>query len=105
MTNPTVKRNTNQSGQSTEPKRTKLISLKTRRFAAWTAEITLIIASGLVPFGLGVYANSRTELNRVPLNPILVITQRAIAKPLALPVTYSTRYISWQATFYGYQPF
>ncbi|MBE9105775.1 pentapeptide repeat-containing protein, partial [Nostoc cf. edaphicum LEGE 07299] len=66
-----------------------------RRFAAWAAEITLVVTSGLIPFGIGVYANSRSDLNRVPLNPVLVVTERAIARPLALPVSYGIRNVAW----------
>lgn len=91
MVTPIVRRSNNQSS----PETAKSVSFATRRFAAWAAEITLIVTSGLVPFGLGVYANSRSELNRVPLNPVLVVTQRAIARPLALPVSYGIRNVAW----------
>jgi len=99
MTTPTVKRNTNQSSQTKKTKRTNLLPLGTRRFAAWTVEITLVITSGLVPFALGMYVNDRTQLNRVPLNPVLVLTERAIARPLALPINYGIRYVAWPANF------
>ncbi|MBD2386971.1 pentapeptide repeat-containing protein [Cylindrospermum sp. FACHB-282] len=94
MATPIVRRNTNQSNRSKEPETSNLLPLATRRLAAWAVEITLVVASGLVPFGMGVYANSRSDLNRVPLNPVLVVTERAIAQPLALPVSYGIRNVA-----------
>ncbi|MFW9257931.1 pentapeptide repeat-containing protein [Nostoc sp. CALU 546] len=94
MTSPIVRRS-NQSGQSKKPERANSLLLASRRFAAWAAEITLVVTSGLIPFGIGVYANSRSDLNRVPLNPVLVVTERAIARPLALPVSYGIRNVAW----------
>ncbi|MEH2241830.1 pentapeptide repeat-containing protein [Nostoc sp.] len=95
MTTPIVRRTSNQSGQSKKPERANSLLLTSRRFAAWAAEITLVVSSGLIPFGIGVYANSRSDLNRVPLNPVLVVTQRAIARPLALPVSYGIPNVAW----------
>ncbi|MEH2045011.1 pentapeptide repeat-containing protein [Nostoc sp.] len=94
MTSPIVRRTSNQSGQSKKSERANSL-LASRRFAAWAAEITLVVTSGLIPFGIGVYANSRSDLNRVPLNPVLVVTERAIARPLALPVSYGIRNVAW----------
>ncbi|MCC5613705.1 pentapeptide repeat-containing protein [Nostoc sp. CHAB 5836] len=94
MTSPIVRRS-NQSGQSKEPERANSPLLASRRFAAWATEIILVVTSGLIPFGIGVYANSRSDLNRVPLNPVLVVTERAIARPLALPVSYGIRNVAW----------
>ncbi|MBN3923611.1 pentapeptide repeat-containing protein [Nostoc sp. NMS4] len=95
MTSPIVRRTSNQSGQSKKSERASALLLASRRFAAWAAEITLVVTSGLIPFGIGVYANSRSDLNRVPLNPVLVVTERAIARPLALPVSYGIRNVAW----------
>ncbi|MEH1846015.1 MAG: pentapeptide repeat-containing protein [Nostoc sp.] len=95
MTTPIVRRTSNQSGQSKKPERANSLLLASRRFAAWAVEITLVVTSGLIPFGIGVYANSRSDLNRVPLNPVLVVTQRAIARPLALPVSYGIPNVAW----------
>ncbi|MEH2211669.1 pentapeptide repeat-containing protein [Nostoc sp.] len=95
MTSPIVRRTSNQSGQSKKSERANSLLLGSRRFAAWAAEITLVVTSGLIPFGIGVYANSRSDLNRVPLNPVLVVTERAIARPLALPVSYGIRNVAW----------
>ncbi len=94
MTTPIVRKNSNQS-HSQEQEKTHSMPLVTRRFVAWAAEITLVVVSGLVPFGLGAYANSRSDLNQVPLNPVLVVTERAIARPLALPVSYGIPNVAW----------
>ncbi|MBW4634640.1 MAG: pentapeptide repeat-containing protein [Iphinoe sp. HA4291-MV1] len=98
MATPIVRRS-NQSSQAKKPEKSNPLSFATRRTAAWAAEITLVVASGLVLFGMGAYANSRSDLNRVPLNPILVQTERAIARPLALPVSYGTRNVAWPTNF------
>jgi uncharacterized protein YjbI with pentapeptide repeats/uncharacterized RDD family membrane protein YckC len=58
-----------------------------------------VVTSGLIPFGIGVYLNSRSDFNRVPLNPVLVTTERAIARPLALPVSYGIRNVAWPTNF------
>lgn len=94
MTTPIVRNNSNQS-RSQEPEKNNSMPLVTRRFAAWAAEITLVVVSGLVPFGIGAYANTRSEFHRVPLNPVLVVTERAIARPLALPVSYGVHNVAW----------
>jgi uncharacterized protein YjbI with pentapeptide repeats/uncharacterized RDD family membrane protein YckC len=94
MTTPIIKRS-NQSGQSKQPEKANSLLLASRRFAAWAAEITLVVTSGLIPFNIGVYADSRSDFNRVPLNPVLVVTERAIARPLALPVSYGIRNVAW----------
>jgi uncharacterized protein YjbI with pentapeptide repeats/uncharacterized RDD family membrane protein YckC len=98
MATPGVRR-TNQSSQAKEPGKSNSLPLATRRIAAWAVEITLVVASGLVPFGIGAYANSRSDLNRSPLNPLLVQTERAIARPLALPVSYGTRNVASVTNF------
>ncbi|HYW18418.1 MAG TPA: pentapeptide repeat-containing protein [Nodularia sp. (in: cyanobacteria)] len=101
MTTPIVRSNPSPSSQSKKPEKAKSLPLNTRRLAAWATEITLVVVSGLVPFGLGVYANSRSDLNRVPLHPILVVTERAIARPLALPlpVSYGIRNVAAPTNF------
>ncbi|MFM5901376.1 MAG: pentapeptide repeat-containing protein [Dolichospermum sp.] len=95
MANPIMGRSSNQSSRPEEPKKVNMTSLTARRFAAWTVEITLFITSGLVPYALGSYVNSRSDIQRVPLNPILVVTEKAIARPLALPVNYGIRNVAW----------
>ncbi len=99
MATPIVRRSTNQSSRSQVPGVPKSLPLVTRRIAAWLSEITLVVASGLLPLGIGVYANSRSDLNRVPLSPILGATERTIAHPLALPVNYGTRNVAWTTNF------
>ncbi|MDB9378057.1 pentapeptide repeat-containing protein, partial [Nodularia sphaerocarpa] len=99
MATPIVRSNTSPSSQSNKPEKAKSLPLNTRRLAAWVTEITLVVVSGLVPFGLGVYANSRSDINRVPLHPVLVVTERAIARPLALPVSYGIRNVSAPTNF------
>ncbi|MDP5018483.1 MAG: RDD family protein, partial [Dolichospermum sp.] len=95
MANPMIGRSNSQSSRPKEPKKANITPLATRRFVAWTVEITLFIASGLVPYALGVYVNSHSEIRRVPLNPVLVVTEKAIARPLALPVSYGIRNVAW----------
>ncbi|MBD2139010.1 pentapeptide repeat-containing protein [Anabaena sp. FACHB-1237] len=97
MTNPSISSSSsgNESSRSQKPKKSLLLPLTTRRLAAWTVEMTLLITSGLVPLGLGMMINSRTEINRVPLNPVVVLAERAIARPLALPVNYGSRNVAW----------
>jgi len=95
MANPMIGKSSSQSSRPKEPKKAKITPLATRRFVAWTVEITLFIASGLVPYSLGVYVNSRSEIRRSPLNPVLVVTEKAIARPLALPISYGIRNVAW----------
>jgi len=99
MAIPSVRRSNHQTSRSKEPEKSNFLPLGTRRIAAWVAEITLVVTSALIPFGMGVYANSRSDLDRVPLNPVLVVTERAIAQPLALPISYGTRNVAWPTNF------
>ncbi|WP_016875323.1 pentapeptide repeat-containing protein [Chlorogloeopsis fritschii PCC 9212] len=102
MTSPIVRRISNQSSPSrsnNEPGKSKSSRFTTRRIAAWATEMTLVVVSGLVPFSLGAYLNSRSDINRVPLNPVLIITEREVARPLALPVSYGTRNVAWPTNF------
>ncbi|MBD2356564.1 pentapeptide repeat-containing protein [Tolypothrix sp. FACHB-123] len=95
MATPVVRSSNDRASRSKNPEKSHSLSLVTRRFAAWAAEITLVAASGLIPFGLGAYANSKGDLNRVQPNSVLIVTERAIARPLALPVSYSIRNVAW----------
>ncbi len=61
-----------------------VVPLLARRGAAVVLEVSLVVAGAVVPFGLGQWANQRLR-ERVPLNPVLVQVQEAIAKNLALP--------------------
>ena len=71
MTTPIVRRTRNQSSRSQELGIRSSQSLPKRRLMAWATEIALVVVSGLVPFGIGAFANSRSDLGRVPLNPVL----------------------------------
>ncbi|MFO0174618.1 MAG: low-complexity protein, partial [Aphanizomenon sp.] len=95
MANPMISKSVSQSSRPKKPKKANIIPLTTRRFMAWTVEITLFIASGLVPYNLGVYVNYHSDIRRVPLNPVLVVTEKVIARPLALPVNYGIRHVAW----------
>ncbi|AFY42277.1 pentapeptide repeat-containing protein [Nostoc sp. PCC 7107] len=99
MATPIVRRNDSQPSQSKTPTKVNSLPLVTRRLAAWTVEMTLVVASGFIPLGLGAYVNSRSDINRVPLNPVLVVTERAIARPLALPVSYGIRNVAWPTNY------
>ena len=88
MASPTIKRGKKkkQEGDKSGFLFTQLkVPLLPRRLAAWTVEVSLIAASALVPYGIGVYANSYSQAKQVPLNPVLAETEEAIAKILALP--------------------
>ncbi len=61
-----------------------VVPLLARRGAAVMLEVSLVVAAAAVPFSLGQWANQRLK-ERVPLNPVLVQVQGAIAKNLALP--------------------
>ncbi|HCQ23358.1 MAG: low-complexity protein [Aphanizomenon flos-aquae MDT14a] len=95
MANPMISKSVSQSSRPKKPKKANITPLTTRRFMAWTVEITLFIASGLVPYNLGVYVNYHSDIRRVPLNPVLVVTEKVIARPLALPVNYGIRHVAW----------
>ena len=84
MTSPTVKKSINHNRRSGQ-ERFHLQPLVTRRFAAWLLEVTLIATSGLVPLALGIYVGSHPVGEQVPLNPVLVVTEKVITKTLALP--------------------
>ncbi|MCH4904855.1 low-complexity protein [Cylindrospermopsis raciborskii CHAB3438] len=89
----------NQSSPSPQPQKTKSLALPARRLLAWLAEITLVTASGVIPFSVGAYINSQTDLQRTPLNPVLAGIERAIAQPLALPVNYGIRNVASPTNF------
>lgn len=60
------------------------VPLGMRRFAATMVEVSLVMSSALVPYSLGLLANTDTS-QRVPLNPLLGTTQETVAQTLALP--------------------
>ncbi len=85
MTSPTLKRGKKKS----RPAITNLLRLSTpltiRRFSAWAIELSLLAASAWVPHTIGDYINSHSVGNKVPLNPVLVSKEEAVAKVFALP--------------------
>ncbi|MEJ1930678.1 pentapeptide repeat-containing protein [Nostoc sp. NIES-2111] len=97
MTTPIVKKTNNPPGKN--PAKTSSMPLVTRRLAAWVTEISLLATAALVPYGLGVFVNSRSDINREPLHPVLVVTERAIARPLALPADYGIRNVAWPTNY------
>ncbi|BAT53191.1 heterocyst-specific glycolipids-directing protein HglK [Nostoc sp. NIES-3756] len=97
MTTPIVKKTNNSPGKN--PAKTSSMPLVTRRLAAWVTEMSLLATAGLVPYGLGVFVNSRSDINREPLHPVLVVTERAIARPLALPADYGIRNVAWPTNY------
>lgn len=76
------------------PTKFNSLSLLSRRCGAWAAEVSLILASGLVPFGCGLYAQSHLSNKTVPLNPVLSATQVGVAKSLALPLRDTKQKVS-----------
>ncbi|MEM9904800.1 MAG: pentapeptide repeat-containing protein [Cyanobacteria bacterium P01_D01_bin.44] len=54
-----------------------------RRLGAWLAEAGVLMASGLLPFGLGTVLVDRGP--QVALNPALQVTQTALAKSIGRP--------------------
>ena len=60
-----------------------------RRLAAATVELALIAVSALVPLSLGWHATRYLNVQPVPLNPVLVTLEGAIARTLRLPPTCS----------------
>ncbi|MCT7951469.1 pentapeptide repeat-containing protein [Ancylothrix sp. C2] len=76
------------------PSKTNALPLLTRRCGAWAAEVSIILASALIPFGCGLYAQSHLSEKAVPLNPILSATQVGVAKSLALPLRETKQKVS-----------
>jgi uncharacterized protein YjbI with pentapeptide repeats/uncharacterized RDD family membrane protein YckC len=84
MANSTVRRSVNRDRRREQAK-SQPLPMVTRRFAAWTIEVSMIALSGLVPYSLGVYAKSAPIGEQVTPNPVVAVTQEAIAITLALP--------------------
>ncbi len=95
MATPATRRTGNRSSHGIEQNSIGIFPLKTRRFLAWTAEITIVVVSGLIPFGIGTYINAKSDMNRVPLNPPVTIARREVARPLALPVSLGVTNVAW----------
>ncbi len=83
MASPRIKKSSNHSNKLL-PGQIQRLPLVTRRCAAWVVEISLIAASALVPYSIGLYVNDRSAAT-VPLNPVVATTTEALAKALALP--------------------
>jgi uncharacterized protein YjbI with pentapeptide repeats/uncharacterized RDD family membrane protein YckC len=84
MASPTMKKLSNRPMRSL-PLHIYRLPIVTRRCAAWVVEVSLVAASALVPYSIGLYANTHSAAAPVPLNPVVATTQEAIAKTLALP--------------------
>ncbi|NES85952.1 MAG: hypothetical protein F6K10_33760 [Moorea sp. SIO2B7] len=86
MTSPTIKRSKKSKGGQSMPRSSHLsVPILSRRFAAWIVEISLVGASAIVPYSIGMYIQSNSQGKTVPLNPVLAQTEEAIAQTLALP--------------------
>lgn len=92
MASPTVTTSKKQSKK--RPLRIPKPPLAIRRLAAWVVEVSLLAATGVVPFQLGEYTRVNFSSEQVPLNPVLVSTSEAIAQTLAQPVTSGERQVS-----------
>jgi uncharacterized protein YjbI with pentapeptide repeats/uncharacterized RDD family membrane protein YckC len=90
MASPTMKNGVNLPNRSLKA-RLQQLPFVTRRCAAWAVEVSLVAASALVPYSLGVYATQHSTTELVPLNPILARTEEAIAKTLAIPLPDQSR--------------
>lgn len=88
MANSTVRRSANRNRRRQKAK-SRPLPMVTRRFAAWTVEVSLIALSGLIPYSLGLAAKSEPTAEQVTLNPVVTITTDAIATTLALPTSDS----------------
>ena len=91
MATPIVRRSINQPRRLGQQ---RLHPLLTRRCAAWAIEVSLVIASAVVPLAVGVYVNSTSTSARVPLNPAVAATEQVIAKILDLPAEDSKRNVA-----------
>ncbi|MDJ0701658.1 MAG: pentapeptide repeat-containing protein [Leptolyngbyaceae cyanobacterium MO_188.B28] len=61
------------------------IPLRVKRLLAWGGEVAFLAVSALGPFHLGVMVDGRSAAEPVPLNPVLLQTQDAIARTFFLP--------------------
>lgn len=90
MATQSVKKGSNRKSPSWRIQMHRL-PLGTRRGAAMIVEVSLVVASALVPYSIGLAAKFCTNAGAcvspatVPLNPVLATTEDAIAKTLAIP--------------------
>lgn len=89
MANSSVR--TNRARRSSVQAKSKPLSLVTRRFAAWTVEVSLIALSGLIPYSLGEQAKLEPSGEQVTPNPVVALTQKAIASTLTISAESSDR--------------
>lgn len=94
MTVPTMRRSTNTRLPRRSQSRFRRWPLVIRRLGAWAIEISLIVGSALVPYGIGIYARSNFTEAVVPLNPGLVAMEENIARVLAIPVGEKNRIVT-----------
>ncbi|MEB3336922.1 MAG: pentapeptide repeat-containing protein [Leptolyngbyaceae bacterium] len=92
MANPTVGKGSNPFSQ-TLPLRSRL-PLLTRRWGAWAIEVTLVAASALVPYSLGLQAKAHFAGEPVPLNAWLATVEEVGAKTLGIPLGESNRTVA-----------
>jgi uncharacterized protein YjbI with pentapeptide repeats/uncharacterized RDD family membrane protein YckC len=69
------------------------LSLLARRCGAWAAEVSLIVASALVPYSIGLYTQSHLLGKQVALNPVLATAEEALARTFVLPVRARPRQV------------
>jgi uncharacterized protein YjbI with pentapeptide repeats/uncharacterized RDD family membrane protein YckC len=99
-----IQRNGTDPSLTTKQARTHSLSLSLRRCGASVVEVSLIVTSSVVPFSIGLYAQSYDS--RSPLNPVLATTYKTIAQTLALPdpknqqVTPATN-VLWTAALFA----
>jgi len=60
-------------------------SLALRRLLAWGLEVSLLVGSVALPWGMGEAIRQRSQQNRVPLNPVTDTVQNTFAPALGLP--------------------
>ena len=65
-----------------------------RRVGAWAIEVSLVVASVALPYGLGAYSKSRAVETKVPLNHVLTSTEEGIAQLLAIPLGDGNRQVA-----------
>jgi uncharacterized protein YjbI with pentapeptide repeats/uncharacterized RDD family membrane protein YckC len=86
MASPSINSENSQEGSRSIPLRPRVaLPLAARRCAAFVLEVSLVAASALVPYSIGLYAKEHSSVESVPLNPVVASTEEAIAKALAYP--------------------
>ncbi|MDY7024570.1 MAG: RDD family protein, partial [Cyanobacteriota bacterium] len=96
MTSPTASRDVNSSDPSWQVQ-VRQLPLWMRRCGAWAVEVSLVVVSGAVPYGIGVLCNRTQD---VPLNPVLRTTGQAVAVTLGLPVRDRNPQVSTLTNFF-----